>query len=278
MTFVSQPPRPETTAVERLVRRDRLIVAGGLVALTVLSWLFVLSGAGTGMSVAAMTTWQFPPPVRPGLAAGWSVHYWLIMLAMWWVMMVAMMVPSAAPMILLYARVVRHGQRKGQIDAAVVPTAVFGLGYLTAWFGFSTAAVLLQWCLEQVGLMHMMKMWSVNKWLTGALLVAAGLYQLSSLKQVCLHHCRTPMEFLSQHFRPGRLGALRMGIGHGLYCVGCCWVLMALLFAGGIMNLVWVAGLAIFVLIEKLAPIGPVVARATGVVLLAGGGMVMATV
>jgi predicted metal-binding membrane protein len=162
------------------------------------------------------------------------------------------------------------------MKAAAVPTAWFALGYLGAWLLFSIAAVALQWALERVGLVHAMMMWSLDKWLSAALLFAAGLYQLSSLKDVCLRNCRSPAEFLTRHRREGQIGAFRMGLDHGLYCVGCCWFLMALLFAGGIMNLVWIAGLAIFVLAEKLAPYGHWVARAAGALFIGAGVWVLA--
>ena len=139
----------ETTAIERVLRRDRLIVLSGLLAIAVLAWIFVLEGAGTGMSVIAMTTWRFPPPLAPLANEPWPAHYWLIMLLMWWAMMVAMMTPSAAPMVLLYARVVRRAQKKGQMARAVVPTAWFVLGYLTVWLAFSAVAVVVQWTLER---------------------------------------------------------------------------------------------------------------------------------
>jgi predicted metal-binding membrane protein len=265
-----------TTPTEALLRRDRLIVLAGLAIIAILSWLYLLDGAGTGMSVRAMTTWRFPPPLMPADDVGWNVGYALVMLAMWWVMMIAMMVPSATPMILLYARVTRHAQAKGQIEAAAIPTARFAFGYLVAWLLFSIAAVALQWALERAGLLQAMTMWSLNKWLSAALLFAAGLYQLSPLKDVCLRHCRSPAEFLSRHWRRGQRGAFRMGLDHGLYCVGCCWFLMALLFAGGIMNLVWIAGLAIFVLVEKVALYGHWIARAAGVLFIGGGVWVLA--
>ena len=261
----------ETTATERVVRRDRLVVLGGLLAIALLAWLFVLDGAGTGMSVSAMTTWRFPPPVMPHANEGWPAPYWLTMLFMWWTMMIAMMTPSAAPMILLYARVTRHAQKQGQLAPAVVPTAWFALGYLIAWLAFSAVAVLLQWGMERLGLMHMMMMWSLDKWLSGALLIAAGAYQLSPLKDMCLRQCRSPAEFLSRRWREGHAGALRIGLLHGLYCVGCCWILMALLFVGGIMNLLWIAGLAIFVLAEKVAPRGHLIGRVAGAALLVAG-------
>lgn len=261
----------DITATERLIRRDRAITLSGLIALTLLSWVYVLTGAGTGMSTIAMTTWAFPPPVMSGMEVAWDPAYAIIMLLMWWVMMIAMMTPSAAPMILLYARVARHAQAKGRIRPGILPTFIFALGYLLIWFLFSVAATAAQWALEKAGMVHVMLMWSTSATLTALLLIAAGLFQFSSLKAQCLQHCRAPADYLSRHWRPGRAGAFRMGLVHGAYCLGCCWVLMALLFAGGIMNLVWIAGLAIVVLIEKLAPWGDYLSTWIGVALMSAG-------
>ncbi len=266
------------SALEMLLRRERAIIWSALAILTVLAWIWVLLGAGTGMSTTAMTTWQFPPP-RPAMmmSGDWSPAYWLTMLLMWWVMMVAMMVPSAAPMILLYARVVRHGQTRGQIPGSIAPTAAFAAGYLVCWLAFSAFATALQFALERSGLVDGMMMWSTDRRLTGGLLAGAGLYQLSPLKSACLAQCRSPAEFLARHWRPGRLGAFRLGIVHGAYCIGCCWALMLLLFAAGIMNLVWIAGLAILVLIEKLAPFGAALAKPLALLLLLGGAALLVT-
>jgi predicted metal-binding membrane protein len=265
-----------TTATEELLRHDRLIIGTGLAVICLLSWWYIVAGAGTGMSTIAMTTWQFPlPALMSHGAATWGLSYWVIMALMWWVMMIAMMVPSAAPMILLYTRVHRHAQEQGQMDRGVIPTAAFVSGYLLAWFVFSLAATALQWFLEQAGLVHSMMMWSTNSALSGSFLIAAGIYQLSSLKNICLKHCRSPADYLSRHWRKDRLGAARMGLEHGLYCVGCCWFLMALLFVGGIMNLVWIAGLAVFVLAEKLTRYGYWIARASGLLMIAVGGYLL---
>ncbi len=263
---------PQTTLTERIVRREQLLIGLGLAVLTGLAWLYVLAGAGTGMSTIAMSTWQFPPPRPTTMMSGdWNASYWLTMLVMWWVMMIAMMIPSAAPMILLYARVFRQGQARGQIPASLVPTGSFAAGYLACWLGFSVLATALQFALERSGLVHGMWMWSTSRWLTAGLLIAAGLFQLTPLKAACLEHCRSPAAFLSQHWRPGHLGAFRLGIVHGTYCLGCCWALMLLLFAAGIMNLVWIAGLTILVLIEKLAPFGAKLTRFTAVLLIGAG-------
>jgi predicted metal-binding membrane protein len=268
----------EMTLTERVVRREQLLTGLGLAVIAGLAWYYVLIGAGTGMSTIAMTTWQFPPP-RPAtmMAGDWNAGYWLIMLLMWWVMMIAMMIPSAAPMIMLYARVFRQGQARGQIAGSLVPTASFAAGYLVCWLGFSALATALQFALEQIGLLHGMWMWSTSRWLTAALFVTAGLFQLTSLKGACLEHCRAPAAFLSQHWRPGHLGAFRLGAIHGAYCLGCCWALMLLLFAAGIMNLVWIAGLAALVLIEKLAPFGARLAPLTAALLIGAGIYVAAT-
>ncbi len=262
----------ETTLTEFIVRREQTVIALGLTAIAGLAWLYVITGAGTGMSMIAMTTWQFPPP-RPAspMPGAWDAAYWLTMLLMWWVMMIAMMVPSAAPMILLYARVVRHGQTRGQISDPLVPTAAFAGGYLTGWLGFSALATGLQFVLEHTGLVHGMWMWSTSRWLTAGLLIAAGVYQLTPLKTACLTRCRAPAAFLAEQWRPGRLGAFHLGLVHGVYCLGCCWALMLLLFAAGIMNLIWIAGLSILVLLEKIAPFGARLAPVTAAALIGAG-------
>lgn len=266
----------EITSTESLLKRERLVVGTGLVIITVLAWGWLLVGAGTGMDTFAMTTWVFPPPVHAQMLAHWTPAYAGIMFAMWWIMMIAMMTPSAAPMILLYARAYRHEQKLGRLASAVTPTFAFALGYLLAWMGFSLIATALQWALEGAGLVHAMWMWSIEPVFTGMLLIAAGAYQLTPLKTVCLEQCRSPAQFLAANFEPGTLGAIRMGLKHGAFCLGCCWFLMALLFAGGLMNLVWVAGLAIYVLIEKVAPFGNWIARFIGVILIAAGLYVLA--
>jgi predicted metal-binding membrane protein len=236
--------------------------------LCLLSWIYLVEGAGTGMSSTAMSTLDFPPPAYSSRELSWSWTYTLIMVAMWWVMMIAMMVPSAAPMILLYARVYRHHSSEGD---KVAPTAAFLAGYLISWLLFSIAATALQWLLEQAGLVHSMMMWSSNQLLSAAFLLLAGAYQFSPLKQSCLLQCRSPAAYLSSNWLPGAPGALQMGFRHGLFCVGCCWSLMLLLFVGGVMNLFWIAGLALLVLLEKLLPAGALFSRLSGTVILGAG-------
>ena len=255
--------------VETLLRRDGLIVAAALIALLILAWAALLAGAGTGMDPYAMSGWLWPegPAVQSG---SWSASYWLIAFFMWAVMMVAMMLPSAAPMVLLYGLVARQAERKGQMTNASAAVALFMLGYLSLWLLFSAAAVALQWALERYGAMSAMMLLR-SPAASGALLIGAGLYQLTPLKEACLTHCRSPASFLPAHWHPGRLGAWRMGVAHGVYCVGCCAVLMLLLFAGGIMNLRWIALLAILVAAEKLLPFGQRLRRPIGVLLILAG-------
>jgi len=272
-------PAEALSFTERLLRRDRLVVVGGLALLTLLAWLYILAGAGMGMPAWHLISLSLFPHRFGEMAMGgmvmhpgaWSPGYGVVMLLMWWVMMIAMMTPSAAPMILLYARATRHAQDGGRLQPGAASTAAFAAGYLLVWLGFSIGATLLLWLLERAGVLSATRMASTGAWFSGGLLIAAGLYQFSPLKNVCLRVCRAPAEFLSRHWRPGASGALRMGLEHGAFCVGCCWVLMALLFVGGVMNLLWIAVLAILVLAEKVAPAGIWVSRVVGAVLVVWG-------
>ena len=243
-------------SIEGVVRRDRIVVLGALSAVVVLSWAYILAGAGMDMMIPA----------------SWNAGYAGVMFAMWWVMMVAMMLPSAAPMVLLFAAVNRKQKESGNL---FVPTALFASAYLIVWAGFSVAAVAAQWGLESIALLSPM-LASASTVLGGGLLLAAGLYQLTPLKQACLRHCRLPLQFVMTRWRGGAGGAFRMGVEHGAYCVGCCWFLMGLLFFGGIMNLYWIAGLAVFVLLEKTVPAGHWAGRAAGIALIAWGIAVLA--
>lgn len=257
-------------ALEALVRRETAIVAAALIVLTLLAWLAVLAGAGTGMDPLAMTAWFFPFGDPAALSGAWTPGYWLISFFMWAAMMVAMMLPSASPMVLLYARVTRHGERKGEIADAGARIAAFAAGYLCLWILFSLFAVTAQFALEHMGAMSAMMVLR-SPAAAGALIAAAGLYQLTPLKDNCLAHCRAPASFLAAHWRPGIAGAWRMGLTHGAYCVGCCLALMLLLFVGGVMNLVWIAGLTLVVLAEKFLPQGPRLRVPLGHLLIAAG-------
>jgi predicted metal-binding membrane protein len=271
--------------LERLLNRDRAITLAALSLLSALAWLYVVMGAGLGLTAPDMTTLALFPhqqaleagPTMSGMAMGspaqtsWRLASWTLIVAMWWMMMIAMMTPSVAPTILLYARVHRHALAQGQVQDKLAPTGAFVAGYLSVWLGFAVVAALLQWTLENAGLVSTIMMGSRSRWLSGVVLIAAGLYQLSPLKSICLTHCRSPTAFLSLHWRPHALGALRLGAMHGAYCVGCCWMLMALLFVGGVMNLAWIAAIAILVLIEKVLPPGRWVGLGVGVGLIGWG-------
>lgn len=197
----------------------------------------------------------------------WAAADWAMMLAMWIIMMVGMMLPSATPMILIYAAIARKAARDG---SPLAPTVVFATGYIVMWGLFSVFATISQWALDQAALLSPM-MVSTSPLLGAGLVIAAGIYQLTPLKDACLDHCRAPARFISEHWRPGFRGAFRMGAEHGLYCLGCCWLLMGLLFFGGVMSLAWIAGLTVFVLVEKLLPFPSGVARVGGLTLIAVG-------
>ena len=257
------------TAVEALLRREDIVVLAALVVLIVLAWLALFTGAGTGMDPFAMTGWLLPV-TPPAAAPAWTLSYWLIMFFMWAAMMVAMMLPSASPMVLLFARVARQAEAQGHDLRARAAIPAFASGYLAIWILFSLLAVMVQWGLERLGALSAMMSLSAGL-LSGSLLIAAGLYQLTPFKAACLTHCRTPASFLAAHWRKGVGGAWRMGLTHGLYCLGCCAVLMGLLFVGGVMNLIWIAGLTLLVAIEKLTPFGAAAAKTVGAILIAGG-------
>jgi predicted metal-binding membrane protein len=265
-------------ALEAIFKRDTAVVAFALLALTLLVWLALLAGAGTGMDPFAMSGWLLPAGGASAQSWTWTPAYWLIAFFMWAVMMVAMMLPSASPMVLLYGRVVRQSERKGQITNAAGSVAAFAAGYLTLWSLFSVVAVAVQWALERSGAMNGM-MALREPVIAGGLLIAVGVYQLTPLKENCLTHCRSPAAFLAAHWQPGAMGAWRMGLAHGAYCIGCCAALMLLLFVGGVMNLVWIAGLSLLVLAEKLMPRGERLRVPLGVLLIiAGAGLITSAV
>jgi predicted metal-binding membrane protein len=251
----------ESLALEHVLRRDRLIVVVGVAGVVALAWVYLVAGAGIDMSMADM-------PMEP---MPWSTFYAALLFTMWWVMMIAMMVPSAAPMVLLFTAIKR---KQGASVSPSIEAWVFLSGYLLIWAGFSLVAVLAQWGLERAGLLSM-AMASTSATLGGVILLAAGLYQFTPVKSACLRYCQSPVLFLSRHWRPGVVGALRMGLRHGSYCLGCCWFLMALLFVSGIMNLVWIAGIALYVACEKLLPLGRGLSRAAGVALIVSGTIIL---
>ena len=257
------PPPP----VGRLIRGQRAIVALSLAGLAALAWLWLAGMPAVGDSGhSAMAMGQAPADV-------WSAAYLLPAFAMWTLMMVAMMLPSAAPMILLYGRM---ASRPG-VPHPLAYTAAFTAAYLGIWTLFSAAAALAQAASVSTGLVSDMALAIGDARTAGALLVLAGLYQLSPIKQACLDQCRSPLSFIIRLSRPGASGALRIGLAHGLYCLGCCWALMLLLFVGGVMNLAWIAALTLIVLAEKLAPASFLFSRFLALLLIAGGAILFAT-
>ncbi len=253
-----------TAALESVLRRERAAVVTGLAGAVAIAWVWLVP--------ASLDMYgEMNGPAAWMMAASWDGRYFSLMFGMWSLMMLGMMLPSATPAILLFGAVLRS---RPQAEASVARQYIFTLGYLLAWTGFSLAATLLQWALSHAGLLSPM-MESTSAVAGGVLLLAAGLYQWTPLKQSCLARCRSPMDWLSRHWQPQLSGALRMGLEHGLYCVGCCWMLMLLLFVGGVMSLTWIAGITIFVLLEKLAPFGVQGGRLSGLLLIAAGATVL---
>ena len=245
------------------LRHDRAVVLGGLGVVILLAWAYLLLGAGMPMNMMDMGGGQMM-----AMPAEWTLGYGLVVFAMWAIMMVAMMLPSAAPVTLLVAGIAKRRAASGV--RAAMPTVLFVSGYLGVWLGFSAAATLLQWALDTAGLLsETMALASIAA--AGAVLIAAGIYQWTPLKQACLRHCRSPLEFLLFHWRDGAAGALLSGVRHGAFCFGCCWMLMLLLFVGGVMNLAWIGGIALLVLIEKVLPWGGLMGRATGGIMVVWG-------
>lgn len=254
------------TLLVNLHRHDREAVIAIVLGVVLISWGYLLFGV------------EMPMPAMEGMAMpmvapDWTVGYAALTIAMWSAMMAAMMLPSAVPMLLFYDSIAK---KRSSGNAAVSSTSLFGLGYLAVWLGFSIAAVALQYALDKASLLSpMLETTSIA--LAGALLVAAGIYQWTPLKQACLRNCRSPLSFVLAYWRNGRTGAFAMGLRHGVFCVGCCWMLMLLLFVGGVMNFAWIAALAVFVLVEKLAPAGHWIGKIAGVAFMAWGGFVLAS-
>jgi len=250
------------------LRHDRAVVLGSLAFVIVLAWAYLLTGAGVGMETMDMGGGQ-----TMVMMPEWTIVYGFVVFLMWAVMMVAMMLPSAAPVTLLVASIAKKRREAG--TAFGLTTVPFIFGYLAVWFAFAAAATVLQWQLDAAEQLSE-TMALASKLVAGGVLIVAGVYQWTPLKQACLRHCRSPLAFLMQHWRDGALGAFVSGARHGLFCLGCCWMLMVLLFVGGIMNLAWIAGIALIVLIEKTLPWGGWMERATGTVLIAWGSLTLA--
>lgn len=245
------------------MRRDRAVILFALATIAVLCWAY-LAWLATGQS---MTTPDDKPHVMSTELTNWSTGDFLFMLLMWSVMMIGMMTPSVAPMILIYARVARQASSRG----ALAPAGWFASGYFSGWIGFAVLATLLQLALERALLLSPM-MGTATPVLGAALLIGAGVYQWTPMKNACLTQCQSPFLFIQRQggFRAGRGAAAKLGLRHGAYCIGCCWALMALLFVAGVMNLLWIAVLGALVLAEKVVP-SQLLPRVTGICLVIAG-------
>ena len=260
-----------STAVESLIRRDKVITIIAIAILVGATFTYTVLGVGMNMSAIQMTPGlgqsQMSMPNMSAMRnmaatpAVWSFNYSVLMFFMWWTMMIAMMLPSASPMILLYTALIRRTKKAKSIIRQVTS---FICGYLLAWAAFSLFAAALQSQLELRDWMSPMMMEATNIYLAAGILIAAGVYQLTPLKTVCLEKCRQPASFLANYKNTWVNSPLRIGLVHGFYCVGCCWFLMGLLFFGGIMNLYWIVGLIIFVAIEKLHEKGVIFGKILG--------------
>ena len=247
------------SVTESILKRDRTVVLSGLTAIIVLALAYTIY---LSRDMQNMDMEMAMPQMQ-----AWSTVDFGLMFVMWAVMMVAMMTPSAAPMILTFAG---SNRKRRERQSPYVPTAMFLSGYLVVWAAFSVLATVAQWGLNTASLLSPM-MASTSPVLGGVMLLSAGIYQWTPLKSVCLRHCRSPLGFILNEWREGKQGAFLMGLKHGSYCVGCCWFLMALLFVAGVMSLLWIAAIAGFVLLEKVAPAGYWAGRVAGVVLIGWG-------
>ena len=260
-----------STAVESLIQRDKVITIIAIAVLVGATLTYTVLGVGMNMSAIQMTPGlgqsQMSMPKMSAMKnmalepAIWTFNYSVLMFFMWWTMMIAMMLPSASPMILLYTALIRRTKKTKNIIRQVTS---FICGYLLAWAAFSLFAAALQSQLELRDWMSPMMMEATNIYLAAGILIAAGVYQLTPLKTVCLEKCRQPASFLANYKNTWVNSPLRIGLVHGFYCVGCCWFLMGLLFFGGIMNLYWIVGLIIFVAIEKLHEKGVIFGKILG--------------
>lgn len=257
------------SSLASILKRDRLIVLAGLLGIAALAWGYMVYEArmmvNTGVCHCAGMKMAGPD------ATAWQAVELIPLFLMWTEMMVAMMVPSAAPMILIFAAVNRGRREQAR---PFVRTGIFALGYLAAWTVFSAVAAVAQWVLHGRALLSP-TMVSTSPILGGMLLLAAGAFQWTPLKNACLAHCRSPLSFLIADWREGKAGAFLMGWKHGVYCTGCCWFLMALLFVAGVMNMWWVAVISVLVLLEKVAPKGLWLGRAAGALLVVWGSWMM---
>jgi len=258
-------------ALEDSLKRDRRIILAGLALISILSWSYMFYLANDMQHNMGMQT-AVQGATMP-MTNAWSSTALVFVFVMWVVMMIAMMIPSAAPFIVTFSKV----ERKRHTEAdPYATTGLFVLGYLAVWTGFSLLATLVQWGLFSATLLTM-AMGRVVPIVGGAILLAAGVFQWTSLKYACLSHCRTPIGFLLEDWREGNWGAFLMGLEHGSFCTVCCWALMALMFVAGVMNVFWMAMIAGLILIEKVAPFGDWFGRVAGIGLgIWGVGLILA--
>jgi predicted metal-binding membrane protein len=249
-----------STNLPKVPLRDRVAIFTSLGLLTLLCWIYLIDMAVEMNAPGADITCIM-------CVRTWTAREAGIMLMMWIIMMIGMMVPTALPMTLIYAAVAKKAAAQG---SNIAPTLIFVLGYVVMWTLFSIAATAAQWGLDQFALLSPM-MVTTSSLLGAAILISAGVYQLTPLKMSCLRHCRMPMFFISEHWRDGRWGAFRMGLIHGAFCLGCCWALMLLLFFGGVMSLFWIITITLFVLLEKIIPHGIGGAKLAGVLMILFG-------
>jgi predicted metal-binding membrane protein len=264
----------ETSVTEQVLRHDRRLLVVLIALLFALALVYTVFGIGMRMSALEMTAMGHmrDMPAQGVVPGVWSAGYALLVFLMWWIMMIAMMLPSVAPTVLLQTALLRHAGKAAQMP---ILTLLFLGGYLVVWAGFSALATGTQWALEAAGMVSATMMTLIETVPGGIVLIAAGVFQFTPLKAACLEHCRSPAKFLSERRRSGPGGVFVMGLEHGLYCLGCCWFLMALLFVGGIMNLYWIVGLAAFVALEKLTRHGVLMGRLAGTALVAWGAWIV---
>ena len=249
-----------------VLKKDRFIVLAALFLICGLSWLYIIY-LYNQMHPMNMDALFFAMPMTPQ----WSWTDFVFLFLMWFVMMIAMMTPSVTPLVIIFTLINR---KRRQQQNPYVPSGYLLSGYFLVWAAFSVFATLLQWLLQQVALLNP-EMVTTSKVLGGILLITAGMFQFTSLKRTCLRNCRSPMGFIHQHWKNGKGGALRMGIQNGIYCMGCCWILMILLFVSGIMNILWIAVISLFVLIEKVLLSVTVISFIAGITLIAYGIIVL---
>ena len=247
--------------LSQFLKRDQLFIFLGIFILVIFSWIYLFYSS---LTMPAETSESIIQDMVMPQVNNWNIHDVLALFVMWSVMMMAMMLPSATPMILIFSTVNKKRFEQGN---GFVPTWIFLSGYILVWIGFSIIATITQWLLHYFALLSSdLKL--IDPVVSGIILIAAGAYQFTSIKNVCLKNCQTPLGFIMGNWRYGKRGALIMGLKHGLYCVGCCWVLMSLLFLAGIMNILWIALIAVFILIEKIVRRDRYVSYAAGFALM----------